>query len=192
MPELTAAPFICSLNTHVAIGPVMADVTMAGIQIFGLRTMLPICSMLVPRPWLTRPPQPFSRKLSTAKPTMFAQQPATAAPPASPVSESAAQMAADEIGSVSAMPTMTDTRMPMTNGCCSVAHMMSVPTQLAPLPMGAATSMASPMPTRIVTMGVTRMSTFVSLLTALPNSAATIAVTSTASGPPAPPMALVA
>ena len=80
---------------HVAIGPVMADVTMAGIQIFGLRTMLPICSMLVPRPWLTRPPQPFSRKLSTAKPTMFAQQPATAAPPASPVSESAAQMAAE-------------------------------------------------------------------------------------------------
>ena len=123
---------------------------------------------------------------------MFAQQPATAAPPASPVSESAAQMAADEIGSVSAMPTMTDTTMPMTNGCCSVAHMMMLPTQLAPLPMGAATSMASPMPTRIVTIGVTRMSTFVSLLTALPNSAATTAVTSTASGPPAPPMAFVA
>ena len=41
-------------------------------------------------------------------------------------------------------------------------------------------------------MGVTRMSTFVSLLTALPNSAATTAVTSTASGPPAPPMAFVA
>ena len=80
----------------------------------------------------------------------------------------------------------------MTNGCCSVAHMMSAPTQLAALPMGAATSMASPMPTRIVTMGVTRISTFVSLLTALPNSAAMIAVTSTASGPPAPPMALVA
>ena len=50
MPELTAAPFIWSLKTHVAIGPVMADVTIAGIQIFGLRTMLPICSMLVPRP----------------------------------------------------------------------------------------------------------------------------------------------
>mgnify|MGYP005900133091 CR=1 FL=1 len=40
----------------------------------------------------------------------------------------AAQMAADEIGSVSAMPTMTDTRMPMTSGACSVAHMMRVPT----------------------------------------------------------------
>ena len=50
MPELTAAPFIWSLKMHVAIGPVMADVTMAGIQIFGLRTMLPICSMLVPSP----------------------------------------------------------------------------------------------------------------------------------------------
>ena len=128
----------------------------------------------------------------TAKPTMFAQQPARAAPPARPVSESAAQMAADEIGRVSAMPTTTEMMMPMMNGCCRVAHMMMPPIQLAALPMGAATSTASPTPTRIVTMGVTRMSTFVSLETALPNSAATTAVTSTASGPPAPPMAFVA
>ena len=56
------------------------------------------------------------------------QQPATAAPPASPVSESAAQMAAELMGSVSAMPMMADTRMPMTSGACSVAHMMRVPT----------------------------------------------------------------
>ena len=50
MPELTAAPFISSLKMHVEMGPVMAEVTMAGIQIFGLRTMLPICSMEVPSP----------------------------------------------------------------------------------------------------------------------------------------------
>ena len=43
-----------------------------------------------------------------------------------------------------------------------------------------------------VTMGVTRMSTFVSLLTALPISLARIATNSTARGPPAPPMKLVA
>ena len=36
------------------------------------------------------------------------------------------------------------------------------------------------------------MSTFVSLETALPHSAATMAMSSTASGPPAPPSALAA
>ena len=51
---------------------------------------------------------------------------------------------------------------------------------------------AAPMPTRIVTMGVTRMSILVSLLTALPNSAAMMATNRTASGPPAPPRALQA
>ena len=43
-------------------------------------------------------------------------------------------------------------------------------TAISAAEFGKATSMASPMPTRIVTMGVTRMSTFVSLLTALPCS----------------------
>ena len=40
----------------------------------------------------------FSLKDMTAKPTICAQQPATAAPPASPVSPRAAQIAAEEIG----------------------------------------------------------------------------------------------
>ena len=48
-------------------------------------------------------------------------------------------MAALEMGSVSAMPTMTETRMPMKKGCSSVAHMMRLPTQEAALPMGGAT-----------------------------------------------------
>ena len=64
----------------------------------------------------------------TAKPTIWAQQPATAAPPASPVSPSTEQIAALEIGSVSAMPTTTETMMPIKNGWSSVAHMMSRPT----------------------------------------------------------------
>ena len=58
--------------------------------------------------------------------------------------------------------------------------------------IGAAISIASPTPTTIVTMGVTRMSTFVSLDTILPNSAATIAISNTANGPPASPIALAA
>lgn len=105
MPEETAAPFISSLNRQVATGPVTALAAMAGIHIFGLRTMLPICSIEVPSPCETTPPQPFSLNETTAKPTMFAQQPARAAPPARPVRLRAAQIAAEDIGSVSAMPT---------------------------------------------------------------------------------------
>ena len=41
-------------------------------------------------------------------------------------------------------------------------------------------------------MGVTKMSIFVSLETNLPHSTATMATKYTASGPPAPPMALAA
>ena len=53
--------------------------------------------------------------------------------------------------------------------------------------MGGATTAASATPTKIVTSGVTSISMGVSLLTALPNSAAMMATTRTASGPPAPP-----
>ena len=36
--------------------------------------MLPIWSMEVPSPWETRPPQWFSRKDITAKPTIWAKE----------------------------------------------------------------------------------------------------------------------
>ena len=97
-------------------------------------------------------------------------------------------MAAEEMGSVRAMPMMTDTRIPMKKGCSSVAHRMAAPTAAAALPTGAAISAARPIPASTVTIGVTRMSIFVSLLTALPTSAANSATNSTASGPPAPPI----
>ena len=58
--------------------------------------------------------------------------------------------------------------------------------------MGGAMIQEAPSPARMVTMGVTRMSTRVSLDTALPTSAAMMATNSTASGPPAPPRALQA
>ena len=101
-------------------------------------------------------------------------------------------MAADEMGSVKAMPMTTDTMTPMKNGCNSVAHMMNPPTDDARAPMAGATAIDSPQPARMVTAGVARMSTFVSFDTALPHSDATMATTSTASGPPAPPAAFAA
>ena len=60
MPEETAAPFISKWNRQVASGPVMAEASVGAIQIRGFLMILPIWSILVPRPWLTRPPTPFS------------------------------------------------------------------------------------------------------------------------------------
>lgn len=42
IPEETAGPFICNLKIQVAIGQVMAEAKVGGIQIFGFFTMLPI------------------------------------------------------------------------------------------------------------------------------------------------------
>ena len=50
MPEETAAPFISKWNRQVASGPVMAEASVGAIQMRGFLMMLPICSMLVPRP----------------------------------------------------------------------------------------------------------------------------------------------
>ena len=52
----------------------------------------------------------------TAKPIIWAQQPATAAPPARPVRPSARQMAAEEMGRVRATPMTTETMIPMKKG----------------------------------------------------------------------------
>ena len=99
-------------------------------------------------------------------------------------------MAADEMGSVSAMPMTTAITMPMMNGACTVAQRIRLPTVSAAAPMGAAISIESPTPTKMVTSGVTRISILVYLLTSLPTSAAAMAISSTASGPPVPPRAL--
>ncbi|CCX39180.1 unknown [Firmicutes bacterium CAG:102] len=85
------------------------------------------------------------------------------------------------------MPTITETRIPMKKGCSSVAHLMALPTALAAAPMEGAHHMESSTPTQMVTEGVTMISTFVSLETSLPNSAAKMVTTKTARGPPAPP-----
>ena len=50
MPELIGAPFISRRNTHVAIGPVMAEASVGAIQTRGFLTMFGIWSIEVPRP----------------------------------------------------------------------------------------------------------------------------------------------
>ena len=94
----------------------MAEAKVGAIQIRGFLMMLGTWSMEVPKPWATKPPHLFSRKLMTANPTICAQHPATAAPPARPVSPRAAQMAALLMGRVRATPTSTETKMPMRKG----------------------------------------------------------------------------
>ena len=84
------------------------------------------------------------------------------------------------------LPMTTDTRMPIQKGWSTVAHLTTSPTAEAAVPMAGASRADSPTPARMVTRGVTRMSIFVSLDTALPSSAAMTAMKSTASGPPAP------
>ena len=154
--------------------------------------MLPICNIEVPIPCDTSPPQRFSLNDITAKPTICAQHPATAAPPARPVSPNAAHMAADDIGRVSAIPTNTDTAIPIRKGCKLVASIISSPIFIAAFPRAGAISAATPVPTPIVIRGVTSISTLVSFEIILPASAAIIATKYTARGPPAPPSALEA
>ena len=101
-------------------------------------------------------------------------------------------MAAELIGRVKKMPIKAETIMPIKKGCSSVAHMIRLPSQIEAVPMEGASAIESRLPMQMVTNGVTRMSTFVSLLTSLPHSHAITATKYTASGPPAPPKASAA
>ena len=70
--------------------------------------------------------------------------------------------------------------------------MIISPIFMAAFPSAGAINQDKAIPMPIVTLGVTRISTFVSFETAFPHSAAIIATNSTASGPPAPPSAFEA
>ena len=115
MPLAMAMPF-SRRKMQVATGPVIAAARVGGSQMRGFLTILPICSMEVPSPCATKPPQPFSAKLMTAKPIIWAQQPAVSAPPARPVRVRVKQIAAELMGKVRTIPTNTETIMPMRNG----------------------------------------------------------------------------
>ena len=85
-------------------------------------------------------------------------------------------MAAELIGRVKAIPIMTDTKIPMINGCWSVAHLTASPKALAALPIGAAISEANQIPAKTVTIGVTNISILVSFEIIFPISDAIIAI----------------
>ena len=91
IPDAIATGFSI-LNTAAESAPVISEHIVGGSQITGFLTILPIWSILVPSPWAITPLHLFAAKLITAKPTICAQQPAVAAPPAMPVSASDAQI----------------------------------------------------------------------------------------------------
>ena len=99
----------------------MALATTAGNKIIGFLSTFGICNILVPSPWDITPLRPLSLKLATAKPIICAAQPTTAAPPATPPSPIAIQIAALDVGMVNKMPTTTAITMPINNGCKVVA-----------------------------------------------------------------------
>ena len=213
IPDEIAGPLFRIWNTQVAIGPVIAEVITGGSQRTGFFIRFGTWSMEVPRPCATNPPIPLSGKLKIAKPSICAQHPAVAAPPASaspfqtsivtlpsaipartapPLMPIAAQIAAELIGSVRTTPTTTDTMIPIQNGLKSVAHPIKEPSASQTLLHTGARSIARITPTITVTAGVTMMSIFVSLETSFPISQVMTATKNTASGPPEPPIALQA
>ena len=115
-------------KTIVETGPKIADANVGGIHIFQFLTIFPICNIEVPSPWATSPPQPFSLKLITANPTICAEQPTVEAPAANPLNPIIIHKAALLIGSVNAIPTTTDTIIPIAKGCNSVAYITKAPT----------------------------------------------------------------
>ena len=104
MPEETAVPFICRWKTQVAMGPVMAEARVGGIQILGVADDVAHLEHGGPQSLRHQAAPPVLPKERMAKPTIWAQHPATAAPPAKPVRPRAAQMAALEMGKVRATP----------------------------------------------------------------------------------------
>ena len=70
--------------------------------------------------------------------------------------------AAELIGKVRATPIMTETIIPIIKGCCSVAHIIIFPKELAALPIAGAHQRDNNTPTQIVTKGVTIISILVS------------------------------
>lgn len=67
-------------NTAADSEPTIALAIIGGIQMRGFFIIFGSCSIDVPNPWDNRPFNLFSRYELTAKPIIFAAQPATAAP----------------------------------------------------------------------------------------------------------------
>ena len=146
--------------------------------------MFPICSIDVPSPCDRRPPTPLSLKLITANPIICAQQPAVAAPAASPSMPSMTHMATELMGRVRAHPTSTDTVIPMRNGLSVVARLIRAPSDSMKSLIGEQQYFASRPPMTIVTIGVMIMSTGVFFETSMPTSAPITTARYAPTGPP--------
>ncbi len=117
---------------------------------------------------------PLSLKLITAKPIICAQQPAVAAPAASPSRLSMTHIATELMGSVRAQPTSTATAIPMKKGLSVVAWLMSMPSCNIMSLIGEQHHLANIPPATIVTSGVTIISTGVRFDTSEPSSTPTM------------------
>ena len=151
--------------------------------------------MLVPMPWLTRPPHLFSRKEATANPTMCAQHPAHAAAAANrlaPNSESGILLnsitpnAALDVGKVSNSPITAAMRMPNVIGSHAMAWLIPRPNNANSMPNGMPSTIAAAAPDAMATMGITMMSTGVLPSMREHNSIATTAAAYAATGSPIP------
>ena len=94
------------------------------------------------------------------------------------------QMAALLMGSVRAMPISAETRIPMKNGCISVADFTRSPNSVMNRETAGPANWAARTPVMMVTPGVTRMSTRVSFDTSFPSSVEITAATRAPTGPP--------
>ena len=83
------------------------------------------------------------------------------------------------------IPTTTEITIPIANGWSFVASLMNVPSQFIAMAIGGQIRYPERKPKPKVTIGVTRISTFVSLETILPNSTAMMTATKTPKGPAA-------
>ena len=117
---------------------------------------------------------------------MLQQHPIVAAPAASPERFKIIPRAAELIGSVRIIPISTETTIPMINGCCSVPQLMIAPSPVINLEIGGPTIRPTAHPVTIVTIGVTRISTFVLPETRCPSSIPANAATNAPSGSPGP------
>ena len=79
---------------------------------------------------------------------------------------------------------MVATKIPIKNGCSSVASMIIMPHNFIISSIPGATKLATMTPLKIVTQGVTKISTLVSLDTNLPSSQLIIAAKYAPTGPP--------
>ena len=117
---------------------------------------------------------------------MLQQHPTVAAPAARPDRFKITPRAAELMGNVRIIPINTDTTIPIKNGCCSVPQLIRLPRLVIILEMGGPTRSPTAQPATMVTMGVTRMSTFVLPETRCPASIATYAAINAPSGSPGP------